>query len=62
MGWYKLGVGKRGPKLKNNADAIIFQLAICDEASQICSDATPKIDTRLFGARFLRYASDWRIL
>jgi len=47
--------------VKNNADAIIFHTAICAEASQISLDATREIALRLSLARFLHYASEWRI-
>ncbi|MBP3338583.1 MAG: spore germination protein [Lachnospiraceae bacterium] len=34
--------------MKNHADALIFRMAICAEASQICLDATPEIADATF--------------
>ena len=37
--YYTLG----GYNVKNNADAIIFHMAVCAEASQTCHNATKEI-------------------
>ena len=34
--------------MKNHADALIFHMAICAEASQICLDATTEIAEATF--------------
>ena len=48
--------------VKNKSDDLIFHTAICAEASQISLDATREIALRLSLARFLRYASEWRLI